>query len=234
MPFASEARGLTKTFPPDRTAVDAIEFAIDDRECFGFLGPNGAGKTTTMRMLFGRLRRTAGDLHVLGLDPDRQTREVRCRIGVVTHEDLQYLVKHRFGRWSQLALLGSILAVTVITIAADLEAGAAALGLLTHLPSRWFVIPLAALVLGLLFVGSYDEVQGVLRYVLLPALCDAQGVEHRVDRDRVDRAAQRQMDRHQHRAQLIVGEHHPHGHAAGFRLQVTAMGHWRPLRSGAL
>ena len=87
MPFASEARGLTKTFPPDRTAVDAIEFAIDDRECFGFLGPNGAGKTTTMRMLFGRLRRTAGDLHVLGLDPDRQTREVRCRIGVVTQEN---------------------------------------------------------------------------------------------------------------------------------------------------
>jgi len=92
---------------------------------------------------------------------------ISARIGVVTHEDLQYLVKHRFGRWSQLALLGSILAVTVITIAADLEAGAAALGLLTHLPSRWFVIPLAALVLGLLFVGSYDEVQGVLRYVLL-------------------------------------------------------------------
>ena len=83
---------------------------------------------------------------------------ISARIGVVTHEDLQYLVKHRFGRWSQLALLGSILAVTVITIAADLEAGAAALGLLTHLPSRWFVIPLAALVLGLLFVGSYDEV----------------------------------------------------------------------------
>jgi Mn2+/Fe2+ NRAMP family transporter len=92
---------------------------------------------------------------------------ISSRIGVVTHEDLQYLVKGRFGRVSQLLLLGSILAVTVITIAADLEAGAAALGLLTRLPSRWFVLPLAVLVLGLLFVGSYDEVQGVLRYVLL-------------------------------------------------------------------
>jgi Mn2+/Fe2+ NRAMP family transporter len=92
---------------------------------------------------------------------------ISARIGVVTHEDLQYLVKRRFGRVSQLLLLGSILVVTVITIAADLQAGAAALGLLTHLPGRWFVIPLAALVLGLLFVGSYDELQGVLRYVLL-------------------------------------------------------------------
>ncbi|HEX6349369.1 MAG TPA: ABC transporter ATP-binding protein [Candidatus Dormibacteraeota bacterium] len=87
MPFASEARGLTKFFPPDRAAVDGIDFEIDERACFGFLGPNGAGKTTTMRMLFGRLHRTAGDLHVLGLDPDRQTREVRSRIGVVTQEN---------------------------------------------------------------------------------------------------------------------------------------------------
>jgi Mn2+/Fe2+ NRAMP family transporter len=92
---------------------------------------------------------------------------ISSRIGVVTHEDLQYLVKRRFGRVSQLLLLGSILVVTVITIAADLEAGAAALGLLTHLSDRLFVIPLALLILGLLFVGSYDELQGVLRYVLL-------------------------------------------------------------------
>jgi len=86
LPFASEARGLVKIFPPGRRAVDGIDFEIEDRECFGFLGPNGAGKTTTMRTLFGRLRRTGGYLQVLGLDPDRQTREVRARIGVVTQE----------------------------------------------------------------------------------------------------------------------------------------------------
>src|SRR5207244_4117801 len=106
----------------------------------------------------------AGDSHL----PDPRGHSSHQRSDrVVTHEDLQYLVKRRFGRASQMLLLGSILAVTVITIAADLEAGAAALGLPTHLPSRWFVIPLAALVLGLLFVGSYDELQRVLRYVLL-------------------------------------------------------------------
>ncbi len=86
MSFASEASGLVKTFG-DRPAVNGVDFQIPDRECFGFLGPNGAGKTTTMRMLFGRLRRTAGDLSVLGLDPDRQTRQVRSRIGVVTQEN---------------------------------------------------------------------------------------------------------------------------------------------------
>lgn len=95
---------------------------------------------------------------------------ISARIGVVTHEDLQFVVKQRFGRVSQLLLLGSILSVTIITIAADLGAGAAAIGLLVHLPAKWFVLPLGALVLVLLLVGSYDEVRRVLRYVLLVLL----------------------------------------------------------------
>jgi lipooligosaccharide transport system ATP-binding protein len=80
---AIAARGLVKTYG-DRRAVDAIDFEVAPGVCYGFLGPNGAGKTTTMRMLYGRLRRDAGDLEVLGLDPDRSRREVRERLGVVT------------------------------------------------------------------------------------------------------------------------------------------------------
>jgi lipooligosaccharide transport system ATP-binding protein len=77
------AEGLVKAYG-ERRAVDAIDFEIRAGMCFGFLGPNGAGKTTTMRMLYGRLRRDAGSLRVLGLDPDRSRREVRTRLGVVT------------------------------------------------------------------------------------------------------------------------------------------------------
>jgi lipooligosaccharide transport system ATP-binding protein len=77
------AEGLVKRYG-DRRAVDAVDFEVRDGVCFGFLGPNGAGKTTTMRMLYGRLRRDAGRLEVLGLDPDRSRREVRERLGVVT------------------------------------------------------------------------------------------------------------------------------------------------------
>ena len=39
---------------------------------------------------------------------------------------------------------------------------------------------------------------------------DADRLEHGVEGDRVDRLAQRQVDRHQHRAQLVVGQHHAH------------------------
>jgi ABC-type multidrug transport system ATPase subunit len=70
---AVEAGGLVKEYGGLR-AVDGISFHIDTGECFGFLGPNGAGKTTTMRMLYGRLRRTAGRLTVLGFDPSSAAR----------------------------------------------------------------------------------------------------------------------------------------------------------------
>ena len=46
---------------------------------------------------------------------------------------------------------------------------------------------------------------------------DADRLEHRVEGDRVDRLAQRQVDRHQHRAQLVVGQHHAHRRRAAAR-----------------
>jgi lipooligosaccharide transport system ATP-binding protein len=82
---AVEATGLVKEYGGLR-AVDGISFQIHTGECFGFLGPNGAGKTTTMRMLYGRLRRTAGRLTVLGIDPSSDARSIRERIGVVPQD----------------------------------------------------------------------------------------------------------------------------------------------------
>jgi lipooligosaccharide transport system ATP-binding protein len=81
------ARGLTKRFG-SLTAVDSIDFAVEAGECFGFLGPNGAGKTSTMRMIYCASPRTAGDLQVLGLDPDRDPRRIKRDLGVVLQEDL--------------------------------------------------------------------------------------------------------------------------------------------------
>ena len=53
-----EVSGLGKDFGTF-TAVDAIDFKVDEREIFGFLGPNGAGKTTTINMLATLLKPTA-------------------------------------------------------------------------------------------------------------------------------------------------------------------------------
>jgi Mn2+/Fe2+ NRAMP family transporter len=89
------------------------------------------------------------------------------RVGMASGRDLEKAVTDGYGRrWSGL-LLVSILAVNVVTIAADLEAGAAALGIMTGVAWAWFVIPLALALLGLLVIGKYDEVERVLKYILL-------------------------------------------------------------------
>src|SRR5499426_4208989 len=80
------ARGLVKRFG-DFTAVDGIDFELHRGEAFGFLGPNGAGKSSTMRMIGCVSPPSGGELSILGLDPLRDGRQIRSRLGVVPQED---------------------------------------------------------------------------------------------------------------------------------------------------
>ena len=80
------ARGLVKRFG-SFTAVDGIDFDLQRGEAFGFLGPNGAGKSSTMRMIGCVSPPSAGELSILGLDPLRDGRQIRSRLGVVPQED---------------------------------------------------------------------------------------------------------------------------------------------------
>lgn len=92
---------------------------------------------------------------------------ISTEVGLATGQDLEEVTAHQFGAGWGFVLLLSVLAVNVLTIAADLEAGAAALGLLTGGPWRWFVLPLAAVLLAVLLMGSFDELERVLKYVLV-------------------------------------------------------------------
>jgi lipooligosaccharide transport system ATP-binding protein len=76
-------KNLTKKFA-ECTAVDGVSFSIEEGECFGLLGPNGAGKSTVISMLYGATRRTAGEINVLGFDPQTHSREIKKCTGVVT------------------------------------------------------------------------------------------------------------------------------------------------------
>src|SRR5437879_3659482 len=64
-------------------AVRGIDLRVRRGEIFTFLGPNGAGKTTTVEILEGHRTRTAGDVRVLGIDPQHAGRDWRERVGVV-------------------------------------------------------------------------------------------------------------------------------------------------------
>lgn len=78
-------RGLTKRFG-EFTAVDAIDFSVNEGEIFAFLGPNGAGKSTTIRMLCTLARPSAGSASVAGFDVTTQATSVRRHIGLVFQE----------------------------------------------------------------------------------------------------------------------------------------------------
>jgi ABC-2 type transport system ATP-binding protein len=82
---AISVRGLHMSYG-DLEAVRGVDFEIHEGEVFGLLGPNGAGKTTTVEILEGYRRRTAGDVTVLGHDPQDPGPEFRQRIGVVLQQ----------------------------------------------------------------------------------------------------------------------------------------------------
>jgi ABC-2 type transport system ATP-binding protein len=81
-----KAEGLTKVFNHHLTAVDHINFGVNQGEIFGFLGPNGAGKTTTINMLITILKPTEGKASVSGFDIGQQANSVRNVTGVVPQE----------------------------------------------------------------------------------------------------------------------------------------------------
>jgi lipooligosaccharide transport system ATP-binding protein len=80
------ARDLKKSYDGFE-AVKGVDFEVYRGECFGFLGPNGAGKTTTMKMIYGAVIPTDGELDVAGLDVRSSEREIKRRIGVVPQEN---------------------------------------------------------------------------------------------------------------------------------------------------
>lgn len=64
-------------------ALDGLELRVKTGEVHGFLGPNGAGKSTTIRVLLGILRKTAGQVTLLGGDPWKDAVQLHRRLAYV-------------------------------------------------------------------------------------------------------------------------------------------------------
>jgi ABC-2 type transport system ATP-binding protein len=80
--------GLRKSYD-DFEAVKGVDLTIESGQVFAILGPNGAGKTTTVEILEGYRTKTAGNVSVLGVDPENASRSWRERIGIVLQESEQ-------------------------------------------------------------------------------------------------------------------------------------------------
>ncbi|HWU11174.1 MAG TPA: ABC transporter ATP-binding protein [Streptomyces sp.] len=93
-----QARDVSMSYG-DVDVLHGIDLDIYRGEVFALLGPNGAGKTTTVEILEGFRKRSAGEVRVLGADPERGDDAWRGRIGLV----LQSWRDHR--RWRVAELL---------------------------------------------------------------------------------------------------------------------------------
>jgi len=82
---AIDVKGLRKSYK-NVEAVRGIDLHVEVGEVFALLGPNGAGKTTTVEILEGYRKRDAGEVQVLGTDPEANERSLKERIGIVLQE----------------------------------------------------------------------------------------------------------------------------------------------------
>jgi len=78
--FVIQVEDITKRYG-FITAVDKINFEIEEGEVVGFLGPNGAGKSTTMNMITGFIEPTSGRILVDGYDISKKPKKAKKQIG---------------------------------------------------------------------------------------------------------------------------------------------------------
>src|SRR4030066_912826 len=73
---------------PDMTKVQicGLDFIVNQGERVSILGANGCGKTTLLKHLLGVLVPKDGSVKVFGLDPGKEYKRIRERIGVVMQD----------------------------------------------------------------------------------------------------------------------------------------------------
>lgn len=82
-----EIKHLKKSFK-DVKAVNDISFKVKIGELFAFLGVNGAGKSTTISIICGQLEKDAGEIKIIGENPEKNMDKIKSQIGVVFQNSL--------------------------------------------------------------------------------------------------------------------------------------------------
>lgn len=87
--YAIQVEGLSKSFS-SCYALKSIDLQLNYGEHLAVVGPNGAGKTTLIKVLATIMNPTSGKMLIAGLNPKKNAREIRRRLGVVTHQTYFY------------------------------------------------------------------------------------------------------------------------------------------------
>ena len=76
-----ETAGLSKRFG-GVTAIDNLDFALEEGELHCLIGPNGAGKSTFFKLVIGRFPPTSGNILFQGRDVTRLSTAQRIQAGM--------------------------------------------------------------------------------------------------------------------------------------------------------
>ena len=77
---------LDKTYPNGQSALREVSLVVEHGDFFALLGPNGAGKSTTIGIITSLIKKTAGEVHIYGLNIDTHFNKAKKYIGLVPQE----------------------------------------------------------------------------------------------------------------------------------------------------
>ena len=88
--IAISVKNLTKIYNAgsynEILALDNVSLDIAAGSIFGLLGPNGAGKSTFINILADLVRKSAGDINILGTNHATNLKKVKSLMGIVPQE----------------------------------------------------------------------------------------------------------------------------------------------------
>lgn len=86
MKSALHISNLDKVYPNGQVALQDVGLVVEHGDFFALLGPNGAGKSTTIGIITSLIKKTAGKVHIYGLDIDTHFTKAKRYIGLVPQE----------------------------------------------------------------------------------------------------------------------------------------------------
>jgi ABC-2 type transport system ATP-binding protein len=84
-----QVKNLSKNYGK-QSAVQGLNFRLEEGQIVGFLGPNGAGKSTTLKMMMGLIRPSDGSILIDGKDPQEQEIALKKKIGYLAENNPLY------------------------------------------------------------------------------------------------------------------------------------------------